>query len=443
MSCTQCSKPVIPSTVVVSDIPQNGALCDECNLKAVTEPEVVIADHEGFPYDKQDADMPAEAMVISGGGPVGSEELAPSAEPLPVCGTEIEFALDEGDVEDCLSPNAYANVQCIDVHESGAFDENGARVACAVFASLRGASEALSLSSRLEGGMGGAADRGRAYGEITAGSIAAVLGKLEVDNRDIFIDVGSGIGAVVAVGSELRNAKASVGLESDRNRAYISQVFLHKMISQAQHAEGQHDSENSIPVNARVVASHADALLFTDLQPATKGYCFSTGMASDVQDGVSKLMTSTTTMQRFIIFHPVGENLLLRSHFVLLESGTATLVRSSATTTTWYMYGRKGGDGDGDDDDDDPVIQACAECNTNGELVACSHCSALFCSSHASVGKHNKNMCKLSYFGCDAGYALAYLTEAINAFGDLPERFSWTSETTPSKTSTDVTLLVS
>jgi hypothetical protein len=412
-------------------------------LKALTEPEVVIADNEGFPHDEQDADVSEEAMVISGGGPVGSEELAPSAEPLPEGGTEFEFALDEGEVEDGLSPDAYADVQCVDVHDSGAFDENGKRVACAVFASLRSASEALSLRSRLEGGMGGATDRGHAYGEISAGSIAAVLGKLEVDNRDIFIDVGSGIGAVVAVGSELRNAKASVGLESDRNRAYISQVFLHKM---AQQAEGQHDSENSIPVNARVVAAYADALSFTDLQPATKGYCFSAGMLSDVQDGVSKLMTSTTTMQRFIIFHRLGDNLLLRSHFVLLESGTARLVHSSATTT-WYMYGRKGGDGDGDDDDDDeddnPVMQACAQCSTGGELVACSHCSALFCSGHASVGKHNKNMCQLSYIGCDAQHALAYLTGAIAAFGDLPSRFSWTSETTPSKTSTDVTLLVS
>jgi len=75
MSCTQCGKTVIPSTVVVSDIPQNGALCDECNLKALTEPEVVIADNEGFPHDEQDANISEEAMVISGDGQKAGEEI--------------------------------------------------------------------------------------------------------------------------------------------------------------------------------------------------------------------------------------------------------------------------------------------------------------------------------------------------------------------------------
>lgn len=437
MLCRQCRNTVIPSTVVVSNLPQDGTLCDECNLKATTEPEMVIATIDAFTDHDQEAAKHEEAMVIA-----GCEEQAGPAEPVLEVGTEPEFALDDGGGDDDgLNPDAYAGVQYTDMEASGAaFNENDRSVARAVFAKFQSASEELNLSSCLKGGMGGSA-----AGEITAGSIAAVLEKLDVDNRDIFIDLWSGSGAVVAVGSELRGAKASVGVESDRNRAYISQVFLHKMTSQAQHAGGQHDNENSISFNARVVAAHMDALSFTNLQPGTKGYCFSTGMPPDVQDGVSRLMTSTTTMQRFIIFHPLGAALSLLSRFVLLDSGTARLVGSS-TTRTWYMYGRKGsddGDDDDDEEDDNPVMLACAECNTNGELVACTHCSALCCSSHASVGKHKKNMCELSFFACDAENACAYLTAAIHGFGNLPARFSWTSETTHSKTSTERTLLVS
>lgn len=212
MLCRQCGNTVIPSTVVVSNLPQDGTMCDECNLKATTEPEMVIATIDAFTDHDQEAAMREEAMVIA-----GSEEEAGPAEPEPEDGTEPEFALDDGGGDDDgLSPDAYAGVQYTDIEASGAaFKENDRSVARAVFAKFQSASEELNLSSCLKGGMGGSA-----AGEITAGSIAAVLEKLDVDSRDIFIDLWSGSGAVVAVGSELRGI----------NRVRKSASFLFSMV---------------------------------------------------------------------------------------------------------------------------------------------------------------------------------------------------------------------
>jgi hypothetical protein len=277
---------------------------------------------------------------------------------------------------------------------------------------VRAASAALSLGSRLRGGLGGSCG-GAAYGEVTVGSTVVILEALHVDERDVFLDVGAGVGIVTCLASEVRLAKASIGIETHPDRAYIAQNFLAEVIARALKNS---DSEDGVVLHAKVAVAKMDVLTLNCLDPVTKAYCFSTGMPPDVIERVCNLLTNTPTLQSFIVFHDMSlydvEN---KDAFRLAAKGSARLV-GSLTTRTWYHYERMV-------KDIEPVKSdvTCVTCGSAIEVSPCEHCCLPCCGSHVEIGKHEGSLCELSYVASQSALAEAFLRTSINDFGEVPE----------------------
>ena len=436
MNCSRCKAPAIGKATAGSDLPQDVSLCESCNLNQTTVRDPTLVAESVF--DEEDADNPSSMVMSEGGGGADVEELSPvlslngevteepetvPEEPKP---TEMEMrdgvCVEDGGVSDQEGDEADEAAEGLSVEDfittqiatlESMEKEEFKQPARTVMDCVKAASKTLSLGSRCRGGMGGSSSGGAAYGEVTVGSIVDILEALHVDERDVFLDIGAGVGIVPCLASEVRLAKASIGIESHPDRAYIAQNFLAEVIARALKNS---DSEDGVVLHAKVAVAKMDVTTLNCLDPVTKAYCFSTGMPPVVIDRVCNLLTNTPTLQNFIIFHDMtAYDVENKDAFRLVAKGSARLVGSS-TTRTWYHYERM-------EKDIEPVRSdfECVTCGNAINVSPCEHCRMPCCISHFEISKHEGSLCELSYVASQSALAQAYLQSCIHDFGEVPE----------------------
>lgn len=138
------------------------------------------------------------------------------------------------------------------------------------------------------------------YGEINHGSIKSLLEYLDLSKRDVFYDLGSGIGKVVIAVALLSSVKKAVGIE----------------LSKTRHKDALEALENASiwapSINNRCLFLNAD-LMTADLSSATVIYTCSTAFSIAFMKKVIKRLAILPQDFRLVSLQELPEN----KHFVL------------------------------------------------------------------------------------------------------------------------------
>jgi len=363
---------------------------------------------EEFPDEEETQKGNNDQMSVHSAGGGGAQQL----EAVPA-GSEVEgvgAAMPEkASDESGLSFDSYCNLQ--DKAIITIDDEVGKAACRTVMECWKSADEALSLSSRLQGGMGGSSSAGAVYGELVVNSLVEIFLRLSLNDQDVFIDIGSGCGIPTLLASELCSCKASIGLESHETRSYMAQVLATEMLKKCNEQQ---------TINARVVLQTKDISdhdLLT-LDPVTKLFCFSTGMPPDTLKSLLILMMATSTLRTFVLFHNMDKLLEILPAFANSSFEMEETVASvgSGSSHAYYVYKKVITEIVMDAQQD----RHCSSCASDENLDQCVHCRAPYCPNHVASYTDHSVLCQLIQVACNREDSIQFHKSLVDAFSEKP-----------------------
>jgi hypothetical protein len=175
-------------------------------------------------------------------------------------------------------------------------------------------------------GYGLAADEGRlranratVYGELSAGGLRKLLRYLQLSGRDVFYDLGCGVGKLVAQVAAETPARKCVGIEIARSR------WLHaRFVADRLGGQGL--------IRARHFELRNENFLDSDLADATVLYTCSTCFSARLMNRLARKIVTLNRRLTLVTFKQIPR----RRRFEL--AGTLDLQTSWRTRCTAYVY---------------------------------------------------------------------------------------------------------
>lgn len=203
------------------------------------------------------------------------------------------------------------------------------------------------IIQRATGSLGGNADGGAIYGELTEGSMQRIVETLKTHCQfgaeHSFIDVGSGLGKPNVHAAQDPGAIMSYGLELEELRWQLGMVNLKALLA-AEEEDGA--------VNGSVFFRHGDIHEANSFDPFTHVYMYDLGFPPETRQHISDMWARSGQRTRFLVSY-IKPKVLIETYDMDIEEmvdgdgkplRVATHMHGSAEGHTAYFYQRRGAD---------------------------------------------------------------------------------------------------
>lgn len=200
---------------------------------------------------------------------------------------------------------------------------------------------------RATGSLGGNADGGAIYGELTEGSMQKIIENLrtycQFGPEHTFIDVGSGLGKPNVHAAQDPGVVMSYGLELEELRWQLGMVNLKALLA----AEKENRS-----VNGNVFFRHGDIHEAQSFDPFTHVYMYDLGFPPETRQHISDMWARSAGRTRFLVSY-IKPKVLIEDYGMAIEEmvdadgnplRVATHMHGSSEGHTAYFYQREGVD---------------------------------------------------------------------------------------------------
>lgn len=414
--CTRCTNQAIGSPPPSSILPYHKGLCDDCNSSAASAAEP--SNGEEFPFEEAEAEAVVKSSSSNAGvsAPEGSGEKM-VGENDNVGGGLVDLTTEAGaDEQPELPFEDYLRLQ----NDAISVDSRERNACESVMGLWRSADKLLSLKTLLQGGLGGASSCGAIYGELVITSMIDVLVALNLNHQDKFVDLGSGCGVPALLCSELGRIDA-VGVEYHDTRNYMAQVLALEMLKK------KVDNSND-DIHGHVAFGTRNFYDMDRLNPATKMFCFSTGMPPASLKSLVKLIASSSTLRSFALFHSFDDLMRAVPSFVdcgitrsyEMRASFSTRMIGSGAQHTCYVYSKTEEDLEEDGGsmlvDSDATCMACSAATT--ESKTCQYCEGYFCTEHIDVHASHGGLCDMFLIANEPTFSRAWHQTQVDDFND-------------------------
>jgi hypothetical protein len=196
--------------------------------------------------------------------------------------------------------------------------------------------KAYSVFRKATGSLGGDADGGAIYGEITINSMQKIIDvmkeKCKLGPQSRIIDIGSGLGKPNVHAALSPSVAVSYGVELIELRWQLSLHVLKRLLS--------HSDSTVANAATNCYFGHGDITAARTLDPFTHVYMFDVGFPPDVMIHIAKAFNASQASQHLICFH--NEKVVHGYGFeVELIEKVSTSMSGSSEGHQCYVYTRK------------------------------------------------------------------------------------------------------
>jgi hypothetical protein len=197
--------------------------------------------------------------------------------------------------------------------------------------------KAYSVFRKATGSLGGDADGGAIYGEITINSFQKIIDvlkdKCKLGPQSRFIDIGSGLGKPNVHAAISPGVALSYGVELIDLRWQLSLHVLKRLLS--------HSDPEVATASTNTFFAQADICASRTLDPFTHVYMFDVGFPPDVMSHIAKAFNASQASQYLICFHNERTVVDTYGFEVDLLEKVSTSMSGSSEGHQAYIYTRK------------------------------------------------------------------------------------------------------